>query len=77
MSFDNLKLVKSSKLPYEMDVHELQSKKMEKYSTTFITLTVTSASRMALARSIYIKNVLDWDNSVKTVELGTCMVPRS
>lgn len=65
MSFDNLKLVKSSKLPYEMDVHVIAIEKDGKILDHYYYYDEEFCERHGISSLNYIKNVLDWDNSVK------------
>jgi len=65
MSFDNLKLVKSSKLLYEMDVHVISIAKDGKMLDHFYYYDEEFCKRYDISSLNYIKNVLDWDNSVK------------
>lgn len=65
MSFDNLKLIKSSKLPYEMDVHVIAIEKDGKILDHFYYFDGYICKSYGISSLNYIKNVLDWDNSVK------------
>ena len=65
MSFDNLNLVKSSKLPYEMDVHVISIARDGKILDHFYHYDKDFCKSYGISSLDYIRNVLNWHNSVK------------
>lgn len=65
MSFDNLNLVKSSKLPSEMDVYVISIARDGKILEHFYYYDRDICKSYGISSIDYIRNVLDWYNSVK------------